>query len=153
METKKRILSPDALMPEYVELLKSGAELPLTVSGSSMIPFLAPGRDSVLLRGIDRELKRGDIVFYRRADGRYILHRLYRIENDSLWFVGDAQDEIEGPLNRDCAFAYVVSAQRKNKTQKRGCFWWDFFEKIWLVTVGNRRKILAAYSHIGSKND
>ena len=153
MEKKKKILNPDELMPGYVELLRSGAELPLTISGGSMLPFLAPGRDSVLLRGIDRELRRGDIVFYRRANGRYILHRLYRIEGDKLWFVGDAQDEIEGPLSRDCAFAYVVSAKRKNKIQKRGCFWWDFFEKTWLVTVGSRKKILAAYSHLRSKND
>lgn len=151
MEKRKRTVSPEELMPEYIELLKSGAELPLTVSGSSMIPFLAPGRDSVVLRGIDRELRRGDIVFYRRKDGRYILHRLYSVDGDKLWFVGDAQDEIEGPLSRDCAFAYVAEARRKNKTQKQGCFWWDFFEKTWIHTVGSRRRLLALYSHLRSK--
>ncbi len=150
MESRRRIVSTDELMPEYTELLKNGAVLPLTVSGSSMIPFLAPDRDSVLLKGIDRELIRGDIVFYRRPDGSYILHRLYRIEGDKLWFVGDAQDRVEGPLDISCAFAYVTQATRKNKTQKKGCFWWDFFEKVWIKTVGSRAKILSAYSFIRS---
>ena len=37
---EKRILSAEELMPEYTELLKAGAELPLSVSGASRLPFL-----------------------------------------------------------------------------------------------------------------
>lgn len=47
---EKRILSAEELMPEYTELLKAGAELPLSVSGASMLPFLYPGRDAVFLK-------------------------------------------------------------------------------------------------------
>ena len=147
----KRTLSPEELMPQYEELLRAGAELPLVVSGGSMLPFLAPGRDTVYLRSIDRALKRGDIVFYRRADGRYILHRLHRIDGDKCWFVGDAQDDIEGPLNIKCACAYVTQALRKGKTQKPGCFCWNFFERVWLRAVGRRRRLIELYSGIRSK--
>lgn len=147
----KRILPPEELMPEYEELLRAGAVLPLVVSGGSMLPFLAPGRDTVCLKAIDRPLRRGDIVLYRRADGRYILHRLNRISGEKCWFVGDAQDDIEGPLDVKCAIAYVVEVLRKGKSQKPGCFCWDFFENIWPRAVGSRRRLIKLYSRIRSK--
>lgn len=148
MEKRTRALSPDELMPKYIELLNSGAVLPIIISGGSMLPFLAPGRDSVKIKAIDRPLKRGDIVFYRRMDGKYVLHRIYRINGDEMWLVGDAQDDVEGPLSVDCAFAYVTEARRKNKTLKPGSFWWEFFEKTWLLFVGRRSKMLLAYSRM-----
>lgn len=156
-EIKKRVLDAEVLMPEYRELLESGAVLPLTVSGVSMLPFLAPGRDTVYIKKIDRALKRGDIVFYQRPDGRYILHRLYRSENEECWFVGDAQDDVEGPLPEECAFAYVESVRRKGKSEKPGTFWWNFFAGAWLGLVGRRRQIMNAYAKIksnsGAKHD
>lgn len=145
---RKRVLSPQELGCEYLELLKEGAELPITVSGSSMSPFLVGGRDSVRLRAIDRALRRGDIVLYRRAEGRYVLHRLYRIEQGKMWFVGDAQDQIEGPLEESCALAYVTEAVRKGRTVKPGSPCWNFFSRLWLGTVGARREILATYSNV-----
>ena len=100
-----RILPASVLMPEYEALLREGAELPLVVSGGSMLPFLAPGRDSVLLKAPDRPLRRGDIVFYRRRNGMYVLHRLLRIRDGACWMVGDAQTLVEGPLSEDCICA------------------------------------------------
>lgn len=147
-EIIKKCISPEELLPDYINLLKEGATLPITVSGGSMLPFLAPGRDTVFIKAIDSPLKAGDIVFYRRENGRYILHRLYRLDGDKLWFVGDAQDEIEGPLNASCAFGRVSSALRKGKTEKPGTFWWDFFSKVWPKMVGHRNSIMKAYSSI-----
>ena len=43
----KKIFAADVLIPEYRALLAEGAELPLVVSGGSMLPFLAPGGDTV----------------------------------------------------------------------------------------------------------
>lgn len=143
-----KTLTPEELMPHYTELLQKGAVLPLTVSGSSMIPFLAPGRDSVQLKAPEGALRRGDIAFYRRPGGRYILHRVYKAEGGKLWFVGDAQDEIEGPLSADCVLAVAVSAKRKGKNIEKGSFWWDFFAGAWLGFVGHRRKIISLYGKI-----
>lgn len=147
-ETKKRVLDAEVLMPEYRKLLKDGAILPLTVSGGSMLPFLAPGRDTVYLKSPDRELKRGDIVFYQRPSGQYILHRLYRIENGLCWFAGDAQDEVEGPLSEQCIFACVTYAVRKGKREEQGTFLWNFFAGGWLRMLGKRRRIMGVYAKI-----
>lgn len=143
-----KVFSTDVLIPEYRALLDEGAELPLVVSGGSMLPFLAPERDTVYLKAPDRPLRRGDIAFYRRPNGQYILHRVCRAEGESLWFVGDAQDAIEGPLPQSCVFACVTAAHRKGKLQKPGTFWWDFFAGAWLRCIGHRQQILRLYGKL-----
>ena len=55
---------------EYVSVLREIAEegrvVSLKIAGSSMSPFLAHGRDYIYFTRPDRELKRGDMVFYQR---------------------------------------------------------------------------------------
>ena len=143
-----KVLPAAVLMPEYEALLQQGAELPLVISGGSMLPFLAPGRDSVMLKAPDRPLKRGDIVFYRRKNGDYILHRLLRIADGKCWMIGDAQTVVEGPLESSCIFAYVTCVQRKGKTEQPGTFWWDFFQRSWLRMIPARRWIMAIYGRV-----
>ena len=143
-----KVLPASVLMPEYEALLLQGAELPLVVSGGSMLPFLAPGRDSVMLKAPDRPLRRGDIVFYRRKNGAYILPRLQRIRNGQCWMVGDAQTIIEGPLDESCIFAYVTKVQRKGKTECPGTWMWDFFQHGWLRVIPLRHVIMRAYGRV-----
>ena len=140
-----RVLPAAVLMPEYEALLRQGAELPLVVSGGSMRPFLVPGRDSVLLKAPDRPLRRGDIVFYRRSNGAYILHRLRKIENGRCWMIGDAQIVTEGPLDERCIFAYVTQVQRKGEIEQPGTRLWDFFAGTWLRVIPLRRMIMKVY--------
>ena len=73
-----------------VDILSTGAVFPLLVTGSSMIPFLREGRDTVFLRKPDR-LHRGQIVFFRRKSGEFTLHRIRKIYKDGrLLSNGDA---------------------------------------------------------------
>ena len=148
MERAKRSVDTALLMEQYRALLETVDVLPLKVSGSSMTPFLAPGRDSVLLAKPGETLRRGDIAFYQRPNGQYILHRVCRAEGESLWFVGDAQDVVEGPLPQSCVFAYVTAARRKDRVQKPGVFWWDFFAGPWLRLIGRRQRILKLYGKL-----
>ena len=141
-----KVLPASVLMPEYESLLLEGAELPLVISGGSMLPFLASGRDSVMLKAPDRALRRGDIVFYRRENGAYVLHHLLRVRDGKCWMIGDAQTTVEGPLDRDCIFAYVTQVKRKGQIEKPGTFWWEFFAHVWLRVVPLRRIIMKTYS-------
>ena len=113
-----KTLPASVLMPEYESLLRQGAELPLVVSGESMLPFLRPGLDTVYLRAAEMPLRRGDVAFYRRADGSYVLHRVFRAEAGRYWFLGDAQSHVEGPLDASCVFAYVSAVRRGDAAGK-----------------------------------
>ena len=148
MEQVVREVNTAALMEEYCALMREVEQLPLLVSGRSMVPFLVHGRDTVYLTKITKPLKRGDMVLYRREGGAYILHRIYAKRGDVFDMVGDAQTEIESGITREQIFAVVCSAVRKGRTQKPGCFWWEFFEKIWIRLVPLRPILAGGYRRI-----
>lgn len=145
---EKRILSAVELMPPLTELLENGAELPLTVSGASMLPFLYPGRDTVFLRQPSGKLKKGDVLLYRRSNGRYILHRLRRIENDGLFFAGDAQDVLEGPIAPQQVIACATRVRRKGRLIGENSPVWQFYKRIWALSFGRRKRCFAAFRRL-----
>ena len=142
---RARTLPAAVLMPEYESLLREGAELPLVISGESMLPFLRPGRDTVFLRKPEGTLQRGDIAFYRRSDGSYILHRVVRAEPGKYWFLGDAQTRVEGPLPAQCVFAYVTAVRRNGRLYQPGSLLWRLFSGPWLNHFRWRPRILRVY--------
>ena len=135
---------------EYVSVLREIAEEGKTVSmliaGSSMSPFLCHNRDYIYFTKPERELRRGDMVFYQRDSGQYVMHRIYRKAAEGYYMVGDAQTQIEGPLRRDQIFALVVKVKRKGKLIRPGDFWWEFFEHVWLRIIPVRKLIEKVYS-------
>lgn len=137
---------------EYVsvlkELVEEGKEVSMLVSGNSMSPFLRHERDSVFFKAPDRELRVGDIVFFQRLNGRYILHRICRIKKDGYYIVGDAQTQVEGPISREQIFAIVTKVKRKGQWIEPGNFWWEFFEKVWPRVIPLRPAIEKLYGII-----
>ncbi len=128
------------LMPHYEELLESGAELPLVVSGTSMTPFLRPGIDTVYLKKPEGMLRRGEIAFFHRQDGSHVLHRVWKTQNGMYWFLGDAQDFVEGPLPQKSVFAYVTKIDRDGVCVAPGDRLWRLFAGPWRLTRGTRRR-------------
>ena len=135
---------------EYVSVLRGIAEegkvVSLRIAGSSMSPFLAHDRDYIYFTKPDRELKRGDMVFYQRLNGQYVMHRIWKKKEDGYYIVGDAQTEIEGPVRREQIFALIIKVKRKGRILRPGSFWWEFFEHIWIRLVPVRRPLTALYS-------
>jgi hypothetical protein len=135
---------------EYVtmlkELVEEGHQVSLLISGSSMSPFLVHHRDTIYFQQPHQELKVGDMVFYQRQTGRYVMHRICRIRPEGYYMIGDAQTEIEGPLQREQIFALVIAAKRKGRLIRPGDFWWEFFARVWLRIIPLRRLIIKIYS-------
>lgn len=151
MELHTRVLPPEVLIPELLAVLDQAESVPLAVTGGSMTPFLAPGRDQVFLSKISRPLKRGDVILYRRDSGQYVLHRICRVRGEALSLVGDAQTIIEEGVRREQALALVTAVQRKGKLLKPGCFCWTFFEKIWIRMIPLRRLAVGAWCMLTGK--
>lgn len=135
---------------EYVGLLKQLVEEGETVSmrivGSSMSPFLIHDRDLITFKAPERELKKGDMVFFQRESGQYVMHRIYAVKPDGYYMVGDAQTEIEGPIRREQIFAVIIKVRRKDKWMEPGDFWWDFFERVWINIIPVRKAVVVFYS-------
>ena len=137
MEIREQIrtVSPDLVVEPLLGLLDETPAVPLVISGSSMTPFLAPGRDTVYLSKVTGPLKRGDMVLYRRDNGRCVLHRILRVDKASLTMLGDAQTVPEPGIRRNQILAVVTAVRRKGKLLKRGSFWWFFFGTVWIRMV------------------
>lgn len=137
---------------EYVSVLReiaeSGKVVSLRISGGSMTPFLAHGRDYIYFTKPDRELRRGDMVFYQRQNGQYVMHRIYKKKAEGYYIVGDAQAEIEGPVAESQIFARIVKVKRKGRLLQPGDFWWEFFEHVWIRIVPLRKPIVRLYTAV-----
>ena len=68
---------------EYISMLRTlieeGKQVSMIISGSSMAPFLIHARDHICLKSPSGELRKGDMVFYQRSNGEYVMHRIYII--------------------------------------------------------------------------
>ena len=152
MQRRMTTLPPEILLEEYRRILAEEPQveaLPLIVSGRSMTPFLVDGRDTVYLSRLERPARRGDILLYQRDIGQYVLHRVWKVEDDgSFTMVGDAQTELEPGIREDQIIAVVTSVIRKGKRMGPGSFWWEFFEKIWIRMVPLRPFFWKVYSRL-----
>lgn len=136
----------------YVSILKDiveeGHTASMTIVGSSMNPFLCHERDKITFSAPDGELKRGDMVFFQRENGAYVMHRICRVSEEGFYLVGDAQTEIEGPVRREQIFARVTQVERKGRKLTGKDFWWRFFAGPWLWVRPVRPGIVRVYSYL-----
>ena len=81
-EPTVRTIDTQAYLTVLRELVEDGNSVSLNVSGMSMFPFLEHERDTVYFEAPKRKLRRGDIVFYQRSNGQYVMHRIYKVKGD-----------------------------------------------------------------------
>lgn len=143
-----RELDTAAYVGTLKALVEEGHEVSLLISGSSMAPFLIHHRDTIYFKAPDRELKPGDMVFYQRSSGQYVMHRIRFVKADGYYLIGDGQQITEGPIAREQIFALVTAVKRKGKVIRPGDFWWEFFARVWLRIVPLRGIVSRLYARL-----
>ena len=76
------------------QLAKEGSWLFQTV-GDSMEPLLHNRESTVQIASGNQDLRRYDVVLYKRPAGTYVLHRIRRIRGDRLYICGDNRVGLE----------------------------------------------------------
>ncbi len=127
------------------DLVREGKEVSMLITGSSMSPFLLSHKDSICFKAPWRPLRRGDMVFYERRSGQFVMHRICKVRKEGLYIVGDAQWEIEGPVDPEQVFALVTKAHRRGKWIGPDDFWWKFYERLWIRLIVFRPVIFKIY--------
>lgn len=97
------------------EVLESGGEFRIYPKGTSMLPLLRAGIDSVVLEKPSGDLKRGDIAFYIRDNGAYVLHRVIKSEKNSYTLCGDNQFVLEKGITNLNIIGVVTRIYRGEK--------------------------------------
>ena len=77
------------------EILAETGELFTTASGVSMLPCIRPKRDMLHLAKPEHDIKKYDVLLYKRKNGTYILHRVLEVKSDSYVLCGDNQWVLE----------------------------------------------------------
>ena len=97
MNYEKKLTDMSILGP-FIELqIREEKKVKLTVTGDSMYPLLKSRIDTVVL-DTPKNLKKYDIVFYKRDNGRYILHRILKKKNGIFTIAGDYELKKEYPI-------------------------------------------------------
>lgn len=131
--------------PEKIEiekLLKQGETVQVQTNGNSMYPLLIPNRDWVRIRQTDtEELKRGDVILYRRKDSILVLHRVWKRSGDDFYLLGDNQVEIEGPLEGKQIRGKMVGLIRRGKEISQDSPGYRIYWRLWLFCLPLRKGI------------
>ena len=125
------------------EVLASGGEFRLYPKGTSMLPLLKEGRDSVTLTAPPRRLQKYDIIFYQRDNGQYVLHRVVRV-GDTYTCMGDHQYAPERGIRRDQIIAVCSSFVRKGKSIPSNSKRWRIYAILWHYSRPVRRVLNGA---------
>lgn len=68
------------------EIEKSGF-VAFTSKGTSMLPLIKQDTDVSVIKKVDRELKKNDVVLFLRDNGNYILHRIIKLLPDNKYLI------------------------------------------------------------------
>lgn len=145
--------------PLIKETLDQGGSFTMTITGSSMFPFILGGRDQVTLSPITRELKKNDLPFYRRKNGQFVLHRIVKVEKDGTYTCcGDHQWQVEKGLQRDQMIGIATKYVRKGRTITNKNVLYRIYRTVWTwvlkyrwIYFKLRNKVASLYSGIMRK--
>lgn len=85
---RKGMKDHETIINEAARLVSEGVSVTLPVNGSSMLPFIIGGRDSVILQK-PAAPRVGDVVLAWVDGRRYVVHRIIRIDGDGITLMGD----------------------------------------------------------------
>ena len=104
------------IFPIIEEQLSAGKEVRFSPNGISMLPMLRSGRDSVTLKKAPPTLKKYDLPLYKRDDGKFVLHRVVKLEKGGTYTMcGDNQIYREKGIKHTQIVGVVTSFERKGK--------------------------------------
>lgn len=136
------------LLSEVARMLEEGLMVTLPVTGTSMLPFIVGGQDSVVLQKAAASWRTGEIVLARTETGVYVIHRIVACSGQWVTLMGDGNlsgTELCRPENVLGVVIRIVKGGRcvdcRLPAERRKARLW-----YWLLPV--RRYLLAVYRRI-----
>ena len=126
------------IMPLIREELHNGKSVRIYPRGTSMLPMLREGKDSVVLSKISEPLRKYDVVLYQRKNGQYVLHRLVKTRKEYV-FLGDNQFEHEYGVEYGQMIARVSSFYRETKEINVNNVCYKIYCHLWYGSRAIRR--------------
>lgn len=113
------------------EVLASGGEFQIAPEGTSMLPLIRPGRDTVILVRPHHPLSAGAIILYQRSSGAWVLHRILAVTEAGYTLCGDNQTAVEPGIRPDQVVGLVRTILREGKPLKEQQLRWQLYRIAW----------------------
>ena len=127
------------LLPFIEEALNNNKTFTIPITGTSMLPLLVKGRDTVTIKKCETTLKKGDLPLYRRQDGSFVLHRVVSVEADGTYTMcGDNQFLKEKGIAHTAIIGVVTAITRNGKTFSVDSKKYQLYVKLGLVLLNVR---------------
>ena len=142
-----------ALLPEVIRMIDNGHTVTLPLRGYSMRPFLEDRRDKALLAAVDTPPAVGMPVLAEISPGRYVLHRIIRMDGDKVTLLGDGNINPEYCSLSDIK-AVAVAFYRKGRTgpDRTDGRKWRLYSWFWTRLRPIRRYLLFIYRKLWTRN-
>ena len=128
--------------------LENGGRAQLRVTGWSMMPLLYNCRDTVELIPVSQQQKAGDIILYRRENGKYVLHRIIAVTEDGYICCGDNQAEREAVRHAQL-LAVVDGFIRNGKRYTMDEIGYRLYTAAWVKLFPVRKYYIAIRRRLG----
>lgn len=140
---EKKTVRLSELLPVIEETLAAGGTVKLPITGTSMLPLLVAGRDTVTLSPVTGDLQKFDIPFYRRRDGAFVLHRIVACTADNTYTLcGDNQWVLEEGIRAEQIIGVVSEITRNGKTFSVNSKKYKRYVRIWHRLLPVRKYIV-----------
>ena len=120
----------EALIPLIQERLEAGQTVRFSPRGTSMLPMLRQGIDSVVLSPVPEQLKKYDLPLYKRDNGKFVLHRIIAA-GETYTCMGDNQFQPEAGLRQDQMIAVVTSFTRGDREISCRAWHYRLYCRFW----------------------
>ena len=132
-------------LPCVCELINEGHTVSIRAKGNSMRPFVESDRDVAVLAHSDG-YKTGDVVLAEIAKGRFVLHRIDRIDGRDVTLRGDGNVAGTESCTLDDLRAITVQFIRNGRTWNlQTSKVWKVYSRLWVGLLPVRRYLLALY--------
>ena len=141
-------MTDQEIIAEAIRLVDDGVSVTLPVDGRSTLPFIIGGRESVIL-GKPEQPAVGDVVLAWVLPGRWVVHRIIRIEGEHVTLMGDGNlMGVEYCTTGDikALATHVVGAG--GKPHNLYTPWRRLGAKVWWWLRPIRRYLLAIYKRL-----
>lgn len=122
---------------QWRQLGEEGSLIPVTITlhGESMRPLVRRDRDRVTILPLMRRLRVGDVVLFKSNTGRFVVHRVYRLDGKAVQTMGDHCHRPDPWIQLDQVWGLVVSVERDGRRfslNNRGARLWG---RCWMALL------------------
>lgn len=128
-------------MPKKIEdIIRERGFYMTKTKGTSMYPLIKPDCSDVCIVSVD-EIRKYDVILYKRENGHHVLHRVLDIKDDGYVCCGDNQWTLEYGVTDNMVLGRLDSWYRKDKKYTVRDKKYLRYVKFWCKSL-RRRKIL-----------